>query len=60
MSDTDKTAEKEYGLKSDLAKMLLVIVHEIGAREPQAFKEIDIIKALKQADIVGRASACPD
>lgn len=35
---------------SEFAKLLYVIVQEVGASQPMAFRSIDVIKALQQAD----------
>lgn len=38
------------GPHTDLGKLLLAMVQSIGAREPRAFVDVDITKALEQAD----------
>jgi hypothetical protein len=38
---------------TDLGKLLMVLVQEIGAISPLAFKEIDLLKAINQADLAG-------
>lgn len=38
------------GPQTHLGKLLEAIVQSVGARDPQAFLEVDIDKAIKQAD----------
>lgn len=38
------------GPRTDLGKLLRAIVQSIGASEPKAFIDVDVVKALRQAD----------
>jgi len=49
-----ETANHEISIEpnSDLGKLLLVIVQSIGSLEPQAFVNVDVANAIRQADAI--------
>lgn len=46
--------------KSDLGKLLMVLVQEVGSMSPLAFREINVRDAIEQADRLGEVCDCSD
>lgn len=55
MEDAAKAKAKECP-QSNLGKLLLAIVQSVGGTDPRAFVEVDISKAIAEADALSNQS----